>query len=378
MTDLSRPFDTHAPIGLVGLREQYDTIKPEIDAVLASVIARSAFIGGPELADFERWFAGYCGVRHALGVASGTSALELTFRALGVGRDDEIIAPAHTFVATASAISIAGARPVFVDVDERTFNMDPAKLEAAIGPKTKAIVAVHLYGRPAAMRDIIEIAARHGVPVIEDAAQAHGACCHGDRVGSLGIAGCFSFYPTKNLGAFGDGGLVTTNDDALAERIALLRDHGRVGKYEHAIIGYTARLDNLQAAVLRVKAKYLDEWNARRQHVAALYREALPRGLDVQQEDPDAASVYHLFVVRVRRRDAFRAFLEERGIATAIHYPIPLHLQPAYRHLGYSVGDFPTAERLAEDIVSLPMHPFLDRSHIDYIAMVATEFLRSA
>ncbi len=363
-------------IGLVALREQYEQLKPKIDAAIAGVIARSAFIGGPELQEFERWFAEYCGVGHGVGVASGTGAIELVLRAIGVGPGDEVVTAANTFIATASAISTVGARPVFVDADERTCNLDPARLTAAINSRTKAIIPVHLYGRPAAMRDIRNAAA--GIPVIEDAAQAHGARYGGARAGSLGLAGCFSFYPTKNLGAFGDGGLVTTSDDGLGARLRLLRDHGRTNKYEHAVVGYTARLDNLQAAILRVQADCLDEWNARRRQVAAWYRELLPPPIVSPDDDRGNESVYHQFVVRVPRRDDFRAHLEARGVATAIHYPLPLHRQPAYRHLGYSLGDFPVTERLAGEVVSLPMHPFLERSQIAYVAAAAAEFFRTA
>ena len=359
-------------IPLVALREQYEQLKPAIDAAIASVIGRSAFIGGPEVAEFERWFAEYCGVRHAIGVASGSTALELVLRARGVRPGDEVIVPANTFVATAAAVSATGAEPVFVDAEERTSNLDPARLKAAIGPRTKAIIPVHLYGRPAAIGQILEAAA--GIAVIEDAAQAHGARSGSRRVGSLATAGCFSFYPTKNLGAFGDAGLITTDDDTLAAALRLLRDHGRTSQYEHAIAGQTARLDNLQAAVLRVQADHLEEWNARRRQAAAWYREMLPAGVVCPEADREDQSVYHLFVVRVERRDAFRAHLAAHGVATAVHYPIPLHLQPAFRHFGHGPGDFPVAERLARDVVSLPMHPFLEESHIQYIADAAAGF----
>jgi dTDP-4-amino-4,6-dideoxygalactose transaminase len=359
-------------IRFVALREQYEQLKLEIDAAVSSVLGRSAYIGGAEVAEFERWFAGYCGVRHALGVASGTTALELVLRALGVGPGDEVAMPVNTFIATAAAVVMTGARPVFVDVDERTSNLDPAMLERAIGPGTKAIVPVHLYGRPAPMREILTVAS--GIPVIEDAAQAHGARYEGAVAGSLATAGCFSFYPTKNLGAFGDAGLITTNDAALADRLRLLRDHGRVSQYEHAIVGQTARMDTLQAAVLRVQANALEGWNAKRRQVADWYRELLPAGVVCPPSDARDQSVYHVFVVRVPDRDRFRAHLEANGVATAVHYPLPLHLQPAFRHLGHSAGDFPVAERLARDIVSLPMHPFLERAQVQHIAGLASGF----
>ena len=362
-------------VPFVNLRAQYDALKPRIDAAIASVLARSAYISGADVDDFQKWFAAFCGVRHAIGVSSGTRALELVLRGLNVGSGDEVVTSANTFIATAAAITAAGARPVLIDVDEASGNLDPDRLEAAITAKTKAIIPVHLYGRPAAMREILDIAKRRNIAVVEDAAQAHGAKYRGARTGSLGTAGCFSFYPTKNLGAFGDAGMVTTNDDALAERIRLLRDHGRISKYEHAVVGYTARLDNLQAAVLRVQADMLDEWNAKRRQVAKWYRERLGAPLVCPADDPQDEPVYHLYVVRVPKRDEFRAHLEANGIATAIHYPVPVHLQPAYRELGYSEGDFPVTERLTREIVSLPMHPFLQQADVQYVATVAAEYL---
>ena len=361
-------------IKLVALREQYEQLKPRIDAAIAAVIDRSAFIAGPEVAEFERWFAAHSGATYALGVSSGTTAIELVLRALGAAAGDEVVIPANTFIATAAAVTATGAQPVLVDVDERTGNLDPSTLRDAVTPRTRAIVAVHLYGRPAPMREIADAAVH--VPIVEDAAQAHGAGYRGKRAGAIGVAGCFSFYPTKNLGAFGDAGLITTSDDALARRVKLLRDHGRTSQYEHAVIGQTARLDNLQAAVLRVQADCLDDWNARRRQVASWYREMLPSAICPPDDAAGVESVYHLFVVRVERREAFRAHLDSRGIATAVHYPIPLHLQPALRHLGYAPGDFPVAERLCREVVSLPMHPFLERAHVRYIADAVGEFLR--
>ena len=362
-------------IPLVNLRAQYDAIKPQVDAAIASVLARSAYIGGAEVDDLQQWFASYCGVRHAVGVSSGTRALELVLRALNVGRGDEVVTSANTFVATASAIAAAGARPVLVDVEEATGNLDPNRVEHAITAKTKALIPVHLYGRPAAMSAILDVARSRNIAVVEDAAQAHGAKYRGVRAGALGAAGCFSFYPTKNLGAFGDAGMVTTDDERLASCVKLLRDHGRVSKYEHDVVGYTARLDTLQAAVLRVQADRLDEWNAHRRQVARWYEELLPRGIEYPKDDPRDESVYHLFVIRVPKRDELRAHLEAQGIATGIHYPIPVHLQPAFRELGYSVGDFPITERLTREIVSLPMHPFLTRADVQDVAAAATDFL---
>jgi len=366
---------TTIKVPFVDLHRQYEALKPKIDAAIASVISRSAYINGPEVDDFQRWFASFCGVRHAVGVSSGTRAIELVLRGLKIGSGDEVITSANTFIATAAAITAAGARPVLVDVDESSGNIDPNLVERAVTARTKAIIPVHLYGRPSAMREILDIATRKNLAVVEDAAQAHGAKYRGARTGSLGTAGCFSFYPTKNLGAFGDAGIVTTNDEALAARIALLRDHGRVSKYEHDLVGYTARLDNLQAAVLRVQADMLDEWNARRRQAATWYEQALPPSMSHPKDDPQNESVYHLFVVRVPKRDEFRAHLDARGIATAVHYPVPVHLQPAYRELGYSVGDFPVTERLTREIVSLPMHPFLQQADVQHVASAAAEFL---
>jgi dTDP-4-amino-4,6-dideoxygalactose transaminase len=366
---------TSLNIPFVNLRAQYDAVKPQIDAAIASVLSRSAYIGGPEVDQLQRWFAGYCGVRHAIGVSSGTRAIELVLRGLGIGTGDEVITSANTFIATAAAITAAGARPVLVDVEDSTGNLDPGCLDQAISARTKAIMPVHLYGRPADMDEIRAIAARRRVAVVEDAAQAHGAKYRGARAGSLGTAGCFSFYPTKNLGAFGDAGLVTTDDDELAARIRLLRDHGRVSKYEHDVVGYTARLDNLQAAILRVQAEKLDEWNARRRQAAQWYDELLPEGAVRLKDDLRDECAYHLFVVRVPKRDALRAHLDACGIGTGVHYPIPIHLQPAYRGLGYSVGKFPVTERLTREIVSLPMHPFLTRADVQHVAGAVADFL---
>ena len=362
-------------IPLVDLKSQYEEVKTEIDRAIAGILERGAYIGGPEIEEFERWFAEYCGVPHALGVASGTTALELALRAARIGAGDEVVTVSHTFIASVAAIVAAGATPVLVDVDDRSGTLDPALFERAITPRTKAVMPVHLYGHPAAMDDINAIASAHGLLVVEDAAQAHGARYKGRRVGSLSTIACFSFYPTKNLGAFGDAGLVTTTDGRLAAEIRLLRDHGRISKYEHALIGQTARLDNLQAAILRIQANRLDEWNARRRQVAAWYRThlagvpvALPFEADV------AEPVYHLFVVRTPERDRLRDHLAARGVGVAVHYPIPVHLQPACRHLGYSQGDLPVSERAAAEVLSLPMHPFLDEASVAAVSRAIAEF----
>jgi dTDP-4-amino-4,6-dideoxygalactose transaminase len=362
-------------IPFVDLQSQYREVKPEIDRVIASVLERGAYISGPEVAAFEQWFATYCGVTHALGVSSGTTALELALRALSIGPGDEVITVSHTFIASVAAISAVGATPVLIDVDARTGNMDPERLASAITPRTKAIMPVHLYGHPAAMAEILETAASRNLPVIEDAAQAHGAKYQGRRIGGIGTIACFSFYPTKNLGAFGDGGLITTSDDAIAERIRLLRDHGRVSKYEHILVGQTARLDNLQAGVLRVQADRLDTWNSRRRQVAQWYHTHLrDTSLTLPYEAPDAEAVYHLYAVRTPRRDQLRDHLAAKNIGVGIHYPIPVHLQPAYRHLGYSQGSLPVSEQFASEQLSLPMHPFLDEAAVARVAQAVIEF----
>jgi dTDP-4-amino-4,6-dideoxygalactose transaminase len=365
-------------IKFVDLQSQYAAVAPELDAAIASVIRRSAFIGGEETDTFERWFADYCGVAGAVGVSSGTAALELTLEALGVSKGDEVITAANTFIATVTTIVRVGAKPVLVDVDERTANLDPALLECAITPRTKAIMPVHLYGAPADVDRIAAVA--RGIPIVEDACQAHGATYHGRRAGSLGVAGCFSFYPAKNLGAFGDGGLVTSDDADLLARIRLLRDHGRISKYEHAIFGQTARLDNIQSAILHVQAQKLEEWNANRRRAAARYMESLA-GSDVTLlEHVDGAEpAYHLFVIRSPQRDAIRDALAARGVGTGIHYPIPIHLQPACRDLGYAAGDFPISEWIAAEVLSLPMHPFLTDEDVDYVsALVRSAALAGA
>jgi dTDP-4-amino-4,6-dideoxygalactose transaminase len=366
---------TTVTIGLVALREQYEQLKPKIDAAIASVIQRSAFIAGSDVGEFERWFRDFCGVRHALGVSSGTTALELVLRALKVVAGDEVIIPANTFVATGASVVAAGATPVLVDADPDSGNIDPARLAEAITGRTKAIVPVHLYGRPAALDEII--AAASGIPIVEDAAQAHGAIYRGRRIGSFGVAACFSFYPTKNLGAFGDAGLITSNDDRIADGVRLLRDHGRISQYEHAIVGQTARLDNLQAAVLRVQADYLETWNQRRRQVAAWYRELLPPGIVSPSEEIGSEPVYHLFVVRVTRRDAFALISPSAASPRRCTTRFRCIFNRRSVILGLGTGSFPIAERLSSEVVSLPMHPFLDRSQVQYIADAAAEFLRA-
>ena len=355
-------------VPFVDLRAQYATIRDEINEAIAHVLEGARFILGPEVEAFEDEFATYCGTRYAVGVSSGSSALLLSLLAAGVGPGDEVITTPHTFAATAEAITHAGGLVRFVDVDPRTANIDPAKLEAAITPKTKALLPVHLYGQPADMDPILEVARAHNLAVIEDAAQAHGARYNSRPVGSFGLAACFSFFPAKNLGAYGDGGIVVTNDQEVFERVRLLRVHGQRSKYEHIVEGYGERLDELQAAVLRVKLRHLDEWNAARNRVADFYDEALSGlGLQLPHRHPEATHVYHLYVVLVDKRDQFRQELTLQGIETGMHYPIPLHLQAAYRHLGHRSGDFPNAERFAANGVSLPIYAEISADQLERV-----------
>lgn len=356
-------------VPLVDLRAQYISIKPEIDAAIAGVLESTQFINGREVALFEEEFAAYCGARHAIGVGNGTDALSLALTALGVGPGDEVVTAVNTFTATAEAISSVGAVPVFVDVDPVHYTMDTQALEAAITPCTAAIIPVHLYGQPSPMEEICSIAGRYGLCVVEDAAQAHGASYRGHPMGSWGHMACFSFYPGKNLGAYGDAGAVITNDQELADKVRLLHDHGRANKYVHETIGMNSRMDTIQAAVLRVKLSHLPEWTFQRRQLAKLYSAALAEieGVVPPQELDGGSHAYHLYVIQSERRDALRDHLAAEGIATGIHYPLPLHLQPAYQHLGYLKGQFPVAEALADRILSLPMYPELPESAVSRI-----------
>lgn len=356
-------------IPLVDLKAQYRSIQTELDAAMQAVLDRTAFIGGEDLQQFEAEFAAYCGSKSCVGVGNGTDALYLALRALGIGSGDEVITVAHTFIATAEAISQTGARPVFVDIREDTMLIDPDAVEAAITPRTRAIIPVHLYGQPCDMDRLLEIAKHHNLKVIEDAAQAHGARWRGRRVGALGDAACFSFYPGKNLGAYGDAGAVVSQDEDLIERVRMLANHGRLEKYTHQMEGVNSRLDGLQAAILRVKLRYLDSWNAARQQHAAHYIEALKdSGLILPVVHPEAESVWHLFVVRVSEREKFQARLKEQGISTGIHYPLPLHQQPAYQYLGVATGTLPVTEKVASEIVSLPMYAELTEEQVEKIS----------
>jgi len=362
-------------VPFVDLRAQYMSLASEVQQAISAVLERGDFILGKEISLFEEEFAAYCGVKHAIGVDSGTSALELALRAYGIGPGDEVITAANTFIATAFAVSYTGATPVLVDVDPQTYTIDVSLLENAITDRTRAIIPVYLYGHPADMNPILEIAQQYGLVVIEDACQAHGAKYKGKRVGSLGHAAAFSFYPAKNLGAYGDGGMVVTNDERVAESLRMLRNYGQREKYHHVLRGYNHRLDTLQAALLRVKLKHLDAWNAARRQRAQLYGELLAHSSVILPMEADYAEhVYHLYVIRIEDRDELRSHLHDKDIATGIHYPIPIHLQPAYRDLGYEKGSFPVTEEYAEQILSLPMYAELTPGSIEYVADAIREY----
>jgi dTDP-4-amino-4,6-dideoxygalactose transaminase len=359
-------------VPFVDLKAQLAGIRPELDAAIATVLDAGQFVLGEEVAQLEQEFASYVGADHAVAVNSGTSALHVALLALGVGPGDEVITVPHTFVATVAAILYTGARAVLVDIDPRSFNMDPARLERAITPRTKAILPVHLYGQPADMDAILAIARQRGVAVLEDACQAHGSEYRNRRVGALGAIGAFSFYPGKNLGAYGEGGIAVTNDAALARTMRMLRDFGQETKYHHVLMGFNYRMESFQGAILRVKLRHLEAWTEARRSHARRY-DALLAGCPVVHtpEEMDwARHVYHLYAVRSASRDQLRAKLEADGVQTGIHYPVPVHLQPAYASLGYGPGDFPHAETAAREVLSLPMFPELTEEQIDTVAAV--------
>jgi dTDP-4-amino-4,6-dideoxygalactose transaminase len=346
-------------IPFLDLKAQYASIKDEVDAAALRVLASTQYVLGEEVAAFEQEFAAYCGTRHAIAVNTGTSALHLALLAAGIGPGDEVITVPFTFVASVSAVCYTGARPVFVDIEPRTLTMDASKLEAAITPRTKAIMPVHLYGQMADMAPIMEIAARRGIPVIEDACQAHGAEYRGTRAGGIGVSGCFSFYPGKNLGACGEGGLVATNDDATAAKIRMLRDWGQEQRYHHTLKGFNYRMDGIQGAILRVKLRHLEAWTEARRTNARRYT-ALLRDMEAvtaPTEALDRRHVYHIYAVRTADRDGLRQSLDAAGIATGLHYPIPVHLQKAHADLGHREGDFPVSEQAAREVLSLPLYP---------------------
>lgn len=356
-------------VPFLDLKAQYKPIQLQIGAAIQQVIDKTAFAGGPFVERFEKDFAAFCNCKYAIACSSGTSALRLALFSLDIGPGDEVITTPNTFIATAEAISACGATPIFVDIDEKTYNMDPELLEDAITPQTKAVIPVHLYGQVCEMEKILRIADSHGLFVVEDACQAHGAEYKSWSAGSMGDAGCFSFYPGKNLGAYGEGGAVTTNKPDLAEKMRMYRDHGQSKKYYHALAGWNDRMDGIQGAVLSVKLEHLAQWNEARRKHAQEYTQKLSAIEDIitPAEPNDGKHVYHIYAIRVRYRDALMMHLQEQGIACGIHYPVPIHLQKAYLHLGYAEGSFPVAERCASEQVSLPMFPELKSSQIQTV-----------
>jgi len=355
-------------IPFVDLKAEYNQIKDEINEAFKKVMESGWFILGKEVSSFESEFANYCGVKHCVGTGNGLEALFLVLKAWNVGPNDEVIVPSNTYIATWLAISQTGATPIPVEPDERTYNLDPEKIETAITEKTKAVLPVHLYGQPADMDKICKIAKEHGLKVLEDAAQGHGALYRDKKVGSLGDAAGFSFYPAKNLGAFGDGGAVTTNDQELAEKIMVLRNYGSHKKYVNEVIGYNSRLDELHAAFLRIKLHYLDSWTEKREKIASWYEKKLPESfpdITIPFVPEWTKPCWHLFVVRSKNRDELKKNLEKKGISTLIHYPIPPHKQNAYKHLNYKTGDFPLSEKLADEVLSLPIGIHLDEEILE-------------
>jgi dTDP-4-amino-4,6-dideoxygalactose transaminase len=356
-------------IQFLNLKRQYASIQPEIEAAALSVLRSGRYVLGDEVAALEEEFAAYCRTRHAIAVNSGTSALHLALLAAGVTAGDEVITTPFTFVATAAAIRYVGARPVFVDIDPATFTIDPARIERALTPRTRAIVPVHLYGQMADMDSILMIAAKHGLTVVEDACQAHGGLYYGQRAGSLGLSGCFSFYPGKNLGACGEGGIIVTSDDEQARLIRMLRDWGQDRRYHHVLEGYNYRMDGIQGAVLRVKLRHLETWTEARRSRAQLYSQLLANApVDVPREAPGRRHVWHIFAVTTRHREQLKKMLAREGVETGLHYPTPVHLQPAYAALGHRPGDFPAAEAAANSVLSLPLYPELSMREVEIVS----------
>jgi dTDP-4-amino-4,6-dideoxygalactose transaminase len=363
-------------IPFVDLKLQYKNLKPEIDQAIGPVLENAQYILGPAVESFEKNFADFLGVGHVIGVSSGTDALYLVLRALDIGEGDEVIIPPNTFIATAEAISMAGAAPVFVDVEEKAFNIDIDKIEEKITSRTKAIMPVHLTGQAVDMDKIMEMAKKCKLFVIEDACQAHGSEYRGKKLGTIGEAGCFSFYPGKNLGALGEAGAIVTNNGELAEKLRILRDHGQSKKYYHNLIGGNFRMAGIQGAVLDVKLKHLDEWNELRRSHAEMYKNLLGNAPEIilPQEPSYSKGNYHLFIIRAQKRDELQKFLAENGIVTGIHYPVPIHLQKAYGYLGLAEGSFPVSEKLAKEILSLPMYPELITGQIEYVCEKVKRF----
>lgn len=368
-------------IPLVDLKANYLSIKDEIDSTISRVVENSIFIMGKEVEEFDKNFAKFVNANYSIGVGNGTLALHLALLTTGIKKGDEVILPVNTFIATSEAISYCGARPIFVDVEEDTYNINPDLIKKAITNKTKAIIPVHLYGNPCNVDKIMEIAQENSLKIIEDCAQAHGAEYKGKKIGNFGEVSTFSMFPAKILGAFGDAGAVVTNNDELAKKVRLLRNHGKSTKYEHLIEGYNYRIDALQAAILNVKLKHLDKWIEKRREVASLYNKLfsennLLKFVKIPNENKDGKHCYYMYVIRVKNREKLQAYLKENNIATGIHYPIPLHLQPAYKHLNYKKGDFLIAEKLADEILSLPMYPELTTEQVNYIADKIKDFYK--
>jgi dTDP-4-amino-4,6-dideoxygalactose transaminase len=363
-------------IQFVDLKAQYETIKNEIDLAIKDVLSETAFIGGKHVTKFEESFAKFCGSKHCVGVGNGTDALFIALKALGIGAGDEVITVANSFIATSEAITQTGARVVFVDINPKTYNIDTNRIEEKITSRTKAIIPVHLYGQPADMDPILALAKKHNLKIVEDCAQAHGALYKGRTIGSIGDMACFSFYPGKNLGAYGDAGAITTNDDTLAKKARMFANHGRVDKYDHEMEGINSRLDGLQAAILGVKLQHLEAWSEARRKNAYLYNENLKgSGLVTPVELANVKAVYHLYIVRVKKelRQKLQDHLKSKGIATGIHYPIALPNLKAYSYLNHNGNDFPEATKASQEIVSLPMYPELHESQIQYIAQQIKE-----
>jgi dTDP-4-amino-4,6-dideoxygalactose transaminase len=372
---------TKTDIPLVDLKAQYKTIREDVRAAIDDVLEGMQLTLGPNVQAFDKEFAAFCGAKHAIGVGSGTDALQLVIRALGISAGDEVITVSHTFFATVEAVLYSGARPILVDVDEKTFNMDIAAAAQAITPRTKAIMPVHLYGRTIDMKPLLALAKDRGLQIIEDACQAHGAMLDtGAKAGNAGNASAFSFYCSKNLGAYGEAGSITTNDDQLAAELRSLREHGQSTRYYHPVVGYNARLDELQAAVLRIKLRKLPEWNARRQAIARHYDDQLKgSGVTTPEIPAGGRHVFHCYVIRVAggKRDALRQHLADRGIGTGVHYPVPVHLQEASTFMGYRQGDFPVTERIANEVLSLPMYAELSDGQVETVAGAVKEFMRA-
>lgn len=362
-------------IQMVDLGRQYRELKKEIDDSIQKVLESTQFIHGPDVKELENELAAYVGVRHGIGCGNGTDALQIALMSLGVGPGDEVITTPFTFVATAEVAALLGAKTVFADVCEDDFNIDPKEVERRITKKTKAIVPVHLFGQPAGMEEIMRISKSSGIPVVEDAAQAFGAEYKGKKMCSIGKVGCVSFFPSKNLGAYGDGGMIFTDDDGLATKIRAITNHGSDKKYYHDYIGVNSRLDTLQAAILRVKFKHLDRFNERRAHFAKMYSERLEGTVITPRTFPGKRHIFHQYTIRTERRDGLLAHLKEKGIPAAVYYPVPLHLQKAYEYAGYKKGDFPVSERLAGEVLSLPMHPNLLDEEVEFITDTITKYL---